>query len=177
MFEKVSYRYALALIKLAEEKNKLDDIIVDFQVIEDAIKSSRSLFLLLENPIINREKKKSILKSIFQNNVSQLSLSFLLLITSKGRENLVSEIAIQIRKIIQEKKNIVVAKVKTVKDFSIEQKSNLLNALQKISNKNVELEFEKEENLKGGFLVRIEDKVWDASVKRQLEKLEIALCK
>ena len=50
-------RYAKSLMDLAIETNQLDAVRKDLKVLADAIKSSRELELLLESPIVKKDKK------------------------------------------------------------------------------------------------------------------------
>ena len=48
---------------------------------------------MLKSPIIATDKKLAIIKSIFSNQLSQLTLLFIEIITKKKRESLLSSIA------------------------------------------------------------------------------------
>ena len=60
----------------------------------------------------------------------------------------------------------------SVSEFSNEQKSVLQNRLEKILNKKVQLNFKTDLNLVGGFIAKVNDTLYDASIKHQLELLK-----
>ena len=67
-------------------------------------------------------------------------------------------------------KNRTIAFVYYVEPLSVEQKTALLDRLQKISGKIIEPRFIKDESLIGGIKVQIDDKIFDGSIKNRLQK-------
>ncbi|NUM61278.1 MAG: F0F1 ATP synthase subunit delta, partial [Ignavibacteriaceae bacterium] len=57
-------------------------------------------------------------------------------------------------------------------DFSTEQKNVLEAKLEKILDKKVRLNFKTDLNLVGGFIAKVNDTLYDASIKHQLELLK-----
>jgi F-type H+-transporting ATPase subunit delta len=55
--------------------------------------------------------------------------------------------------------------------FTTEQKSSLQERLEKILNKKVRLNFKTEKDLVGGFIAKVGDTLYDASIRHQLELL------
>ena len=82
-------RYAKSLIGLAKEKNVLKDIYNDMSLISATVSANKDLQLLLSSPVVNTDKKQQILTAVFQKNLTELSLLFLNLISSKKRESLI----------------------------------------------------------------------------------------
>ncbi|MGE5804825.1 MAG: F0F1 ATP synthase subunit delta, partial [Ignavibacteria bacterium] len=61
---KVSHRYASSLLGLAVEKNILDAVSKDMQLLRSAIEKNAMLRNLVESPIIKPQSKASILDEI-----------------------------------------------------------------------------------------------------------------
>jgi len=62
--------------------------------------------------------------------------------------------------------------VTSATEFSNEQKSVLQSRLEKILDKKVRLNFKTDLNLVGGFIAKVNDTLYDASIRHQLELLK-----
>ena len=89
-------RYAKSLMGLATEKNALDAVFADMQLIASTVEESYDLELLLKSPVVKVDKKQAVLKSVFGGKISELSTLFLDLISNRKREGLVKDIAFEL---------------------------------------------------------------------------------
>ena len=103
---KVASRYATALLEIAIEQNKIDQISGDMQFLLETSKETRDFQLLLDSPIVKRDKKIAIFTEIF-GQFEDASMSFLKLITENGRENFLPSIAQAFDIQVKEYKGIV----------------------------------------------------------------------
>jgi F-type H+-transporting ATPase subunit delta len=165
-------RYAKAILQLAEEEKKIDQLTSDFNLLDGLINKSRDLRLLLDSPIINRQKKKKALSALFEKKVADLTLKFLLLLTDKNRETLLPSIISQYNRLLDKKNNVVDAVVITVVPFTGSQSREIKKKLEGITKKTVRLSFKIDTKLMGGFKVRIEDTIFDGSVLQQFKLIK-----
>jgi F-type H+-transporting ATPase subunit delta len=168
---KVSTRYASSLIDLALENNTLDTLSKDMELVHSAILSSNELNNLLHSPVVKNEMKRSILSEIFKNKISKSSLDFIEFIVDKNREYLLDSIIEKFLEMRDEKLGIVRVEVKTSFDFTDDQKAKLKQRLENILNKKAQLNFIIDSTIVGGFIAKVGDTVYDASIKHQLELL------
>lgn len=173
----ISNRYATALLSLATDKNAIESIYGDFQLVYNTIKSSNDLKVMLGSPVIKNEKKIGMLSEIFSGRVGQDSLDFILFIAKKNREDLLFNIVERFLELIDDYHGVVPAEVKSPVELSDKQKDRLRAKLEEYTGKKVRLSFALDDTLLGGFIVRMKDKVIDASLKHQLEKLKDELLK
>ena len=89
----VAGRYAKSLMEIAQEKNSVDKVRGDMKLVEEVCKENHEFVLFLESPVIKTDKKLAVINSIFKGKVSETTLAFLNLITSKSRESILKEIA------------------------------------------------------------------------------------
>ena len=171
----ISTRYANAFMEFAEGKNSLEQASDDMILLENTLSISKDLKVVLMSPVINNLKKESIIKEIFGEKVNALTLDFLLFVNTKNRGDLLLDIAKRYNEIRNTKLNRVEAEVVSSMEFSDEQKNIMLQQLEELSKKEVIPSFQKDESLIGGFTVKINDTVIDASVKQQLKKLRKSL--
>ncbi len=168
----VASRYAKSLLDLSIEKNALDKTYNDIETVSAALES-RELYLLFKSPIIKADKKLSIVREIFTDKVDKMTLGFLELITKKGRESNLSQIVESFKDQYKKHNNITEVNVATAVAMTNEAKASLEKALQdsSVTAQKVEINTSVDEDLIGGFVIEIGDKLYDASVRHKLSKI------
>ncbi len=166
-------RYAQALLDLAIEKNTLDVVFKDMDLITLTIKGSNELRILLDSPVVKSDKKQVILNQIFGNEISELSNQFLQLVSKRKRESLLENIASSFISMYKKYKNIIVAEITSAVKLSDEQKKNIIALLK--TDATVEVVEKIDSSILGGFIVRVDDKQIDASILREINDLKQAL--
>jgi len=169
---KVSYRYASSLLKMAEEKNILKDTAADAELIKKTLHENPELKRVLENPIVKPHDKVAILDEIFKSRVNNETVKFLGFIIHKNREDLLFDIFHKFVELYNEKLGIVNVEVKTAFEFDDDQKEKLKNKLENYLNKKALFNFETDKDIIGGFIAKVGDTVYDASLKHQLTLLK-----
>jgi len=165
-------RYAKALLDLSIEQNKLDTIHEDIKNIQSAM-SSRDLQLLAKSPIINSSKKIGIFKTLFEGKVDQLTMGFLELITKKGRETKLLAITNSFTQQYKKYNKITAVKLTTATPLTDEAKKSIEKALleSNVTDKVVDMESVVDEEIIGGFVIEVGDKLYDASILHKLNKV------
>jgi F-type H+-transporting ATPase subunit delta len=169
---KVSLRYANSLMDISTENKSVEKVSKDMELVLSAIHSSSDLRRLLEDPIIRSEKKQSVLEEIFEKKVSQESMNFMKFIVDKHREEFLENIIEKFLELRDEQLGIINVDVKTAFEFSEDQKLKLKNKLEKIFDKQTRLKFSIDKEIIGGFVAKVNDTIYNASTKHQLEQLK-----
>lgn len=169
--KKIARRYTTALFEITEKQNITDKVINDAALIKKVIEDSRELKVFLGSPVINAQKKKTVLEQLFSNKVTDLILMFTQLLTDKGREVYLYDISIDFINLVNEKRGIVIANIKTAIELTDSEKKNLETKLKEYTGKQVSAHFSIDKTIKGGFVAQVQDTIIDASIKRQLELL------
>lgn len=170
---RIASRYAKSLLDLSQEQNKLERVMGDIQAFQKATEQ-RDFFLLLKSPIVNPDKKGTILKEIFSSKFDELSMAFINIILRKGRESYLPEIADEFITQYRALKQISTVKVTTATPMS-EAGLEAIKAQLKGSNStaaNIEIETAVNPDIIGGFVIEFDDKLYDASVAHKLAKLK-----
>ena len=169
---KISKRYAKALFDFAKENNNADTIKEDMNYVFELCNISSDFNNMLNSPLIKSSKKIEILEAILKNNVSDISMKFLNLMTKAGRESFIGGVAEQY--IIMHDELIGVKKVEvySAQLLSNEIKTRIKTTLESQTKKNIELEEKVNEDLIGGFIIKIDDKQFDASIRTMLNKIK-----
>ena len=156
----------------AESRGTLDAISTDLRVLERLLHESREFTLFLLSPVISSAKKSGVLKELLGGKVTEDTLSFVLLLTQKGREGLLREIVEQFAVIRDNRLGIIEVRVKAATELSQSQGTALQQRLEHYTQKKVRMHVALDHSLKGGLVIQIGDTVHDASIRHQLEMLK-----
>ena len=168
---RVASRYAKALLGLASERGELSVIDNDINTLSNLVNSSREFELLLVSPVIKPDQKKSVLDALLKNKISEVTFSFINLLVSKGRESAVPSIIEETKSQLRTMNNIQAATVKTASPLDNSSRAKILAEVAKLHNGEIELKEIVDPEILGGFVLRMDDKEIDASIKRQLKTL------
>lgn len=168
---KLSRRYAKSLLVLVQEQGKADEAYNDMKLILQACKDSKEFSNVLKSPIINPDKKLAILKEVFGNNVSQITMAFLELLTKKGRESEIKDIAKAFVDLYKESQGIETATLYSAAKITDESRKKVLELVKEGTDKEVELIEQVDPSLIGGFILRVKDKQVDASISSQIREM------
>ncbi|MEZ4798487.1 MAG: ATP synthase F1 subunit delta [Flavobacteriales bacterium] len=169
---RIASRYAKSLLILCQEKNAVDAVLADMEMVGNTITGSRDLELLLLSPVIKTDTKVKVLDKVFGNHVGEITKAFMTLLTNKGRESMLSEIATSFVAQVKEFKNIVTAKVISAAPFDAETQNVVKALAEKLAaGKSIELEQKIDADLIGGFVLTVGDHQVDASVSGEIKNL------
>jgi F-type H+-transporting ATPase subunit delta len=168
---KVSFRYASSLLDSTIEKRNVDSVSNDMDLVFNTLEGNSNLNLMLKSPVIKPQVKSSILNEIFKTKISSDSLSFLLFVIDKKREDLLIDIAKKFLELKDEYLGILNVEITTPFDFTDDQKERIKNKFESNLNKIIKLKYIVNKELIGGFIARVADTMYDASIKHQLEIL------
>lgn len=166
---RLASRYAKSLIDIAQEMNVLEDVLDDMELVQQICQSNRDLVLMLKSPVVKADKKGAVLHAVLEGRMQQVSMSFIDLLVSKGRENYLPEIAEAFYNQYKEMKQIRTVQLTTAVAID-EQLRKLIydKVAASVQDGHVELKTSVDEQLIGGFTLEIGDKLFDASIRRDL---------
>lgn len=168
----VGRRYAAALYDIAKAQNKVADFSKDCDLIASTIKASKELLNAIKSPIINHEKKVTLLKAVFSGKVSKPLENALVLLVQKGRAPIIPDVMKAFQAILDEQSGVAIAKVESIIPLDESEKQSIAQKLEAISGKKIRIENKINPTLIGGFTARIGDTVIDGSIKHKLERLK-----
>jgi F-type H+-transporting ATPase subunit delta len=169
---KVARRYANSLLTLAVERNIMDRINEDMLLIARTCAQNKELSQLLKNPIINSDKKESILNALFGSKVDAVTKTFVQLLARKGREADLEAIAAAFNLMYKNVKGIKTAYVTTAVAMDDSLRGEVMNLLKRSRGEQVELIEKVDPSIIGGFVLRIGDVQYDASISKKLKALK-----
>ena len=155
----------------------LDNVQQDFFNLKSLIEQSHDLRLFLSTPIINSEKKAQVLRAMFAGKYNDLTTKFFGIVAEKARTVLLYDIVIDFLALLNEKRGIVEAEIKTAVEITDKEQKLIKERLNKYAGKEITAKYSVDPSIKGGFVAQIGDKIIDASIQRQLELLREELKK
>jgi F-type H+-transporting ATPase subunit delta len=169
---RLARRYTRALFQLAREAGQEEKISQEIEQFYAAFSGSE-LQAALTNPAFPMDSRKRILIQVANGlELSVLSIHFLSLLLERDRLAHLPGVVNCYRRLLNEAKGRVEAKVVSAAGLEPAMVERLREQLRGISGKEVVLQQETDPSLLGGLLVDMEGKVYDGSVRTQLEKMK-----
>jgi F-type H+-transporting ATPase subunit delta len=172
---KAASRYAKALLELASEQKAEEQILADMDLIANTIHDSDELLMAMKSKVINEDKKERALDAIFKGRVHDLTFKFFVLLTKNSRADLIQDITVEYKRVFKEAKGILEVVVKSAHKLDAAALDKIKSMVLTSDWKSVEIVEEIDENLIGGFVVKSNNTIYDASVASQLRDLKMNL--
>ena len=168
---RAAIRYAKAILETAVSSGKANQVNEDMKSIIAAVDSSADLNQFLTSPIITSDLKMNALSEVFSSVQAETKSLFRLLQENKRFEILVA-IATQFNAQFDEMNGVEVAKVTTAFPITAELEAKILAKAATISTKKLTIQNTVDPSIIGGFILRIGDKQYNASVSNRLQELK-----
>lgn len=168
---RAAIRYAKATLDFAIEKKAADAVEKDMRNIADTIKENKELQSLLESPIVKGEYKKNALLEIFKDS-SEVTKGLIGTLTDNKRIAMLQEVAYKYIILYEKRKGEDVAQVTTAVPLNADLEKKILAQVAKLTGNKVTLENKVDESIIGGFVLRIGDLQYDASIANKLNGLK-----
>jgi len=169
---RAALRYAKAILNLAKDSNDESAVHEDMQLIAATIADSKELSIVLESPVIKAADKMNVLKATFSSKINNITLGLFNLLQENKRIEMLEAIAKQYTIIYDFDKNIQVAKVTTAVPISPEIEAQVLAKIVALTGEKANLENEVNPSILGGFILRVGDVQYDASISNHLSELK-----
>lgn len=173
MSSKAGARYAKSLLDLSKEQNAVEEVKNDMVFFEKIVDDNSELEAILKNPIVPLDKKQGILQEIFGGKVHAITASFFKLVVSKGRSSILYDTSEQFIAQYNAIKGIVTAEVTSASALTDANRTEVIALVKKeLSASEVVLKEKVNAELIGGFILKVGDKQFDASIASGLSKLK-----
>lgn len=167
----VKQRYAKSLLDLALDLNQVEEVKEDMLTLIKAAEETHELKVMLRSPVIKPDDKVTILSKVFEGKVCTLTHQFMVLLAKKKREELLLEIGATYLTLYKIHKGIKTAYLTTSKELSPETRERVLARLTSQTGAQIELIESVDPDIIGGFVLRVDDKQIDASMRGELKTI------
>jgi F-type H+-transporting ATPase subunit delta len=166
----VAKRYANALYAAAKEKGALRRVEEDLALAAGVLGEDREIASFLAHPGIPVETKKQYVETALSDHVSPLVLNFLKVLFDKRRESFLGVIQKEFSRMCDREEGRIKARVQTAVALDPEERERLRATLASSLGKEVTVQASVNPGLIGGAWIQIGDRVFDGSVRGNLDR-------
>lgn len=171
MVEVVAERYAKALFDAALDAKCIEKAEKDCKAVRAAAESNPELMRFLLMPNISREQKLDAVRRIFTGEVGEPMLGFLHVLVQADRSEHLIQILEAFERMVMEYTRTVRATVTSARPLTDAELAQIRETLEKAADKTIILETDVDPSLIGGLVVRVNDMIYDNSIKSQLARM------
>ncbi|WP_031484656.1 ATP synthase F1 subunit delta [Maridesulfovibrio frigidus] len=171
----VSRRYAKALFSVGQKQGEADlaaygKALADLsQILEDSPEALR----LFQNPVFSADEKKAVLDKLLEKiSAGPVVKNFCNLLADKGRLDCLPEIASDYSGMLDTIQGVVRGKLVTAIKLTDKRQVEIKERLETQLKCKLELEFAMNNDILGGVVLQVGDKVLDASIRAQLQMMK-----
>lgn len=169
---RVALRYAKAILSLAKNTKAESEINTDMQFIAATISENKEFEMLLKSPVVKSSDKIKVLNALFSVKVHKITLDLFKVLQENKRIAILAPVAMQYSVLYNKFKNIQIAKVTTAIALSKEVEAKVLEKVVALTGSNALIENEVNPAILGGFILRVGDIQYDASISHNLKELK-----
>ncbi len=167
----ISVRYARALIKSAAGMKLEDQVYQEMQSLYKSYLDVPELRFTIDNPMLPKDKKQTLLVTALGNKPSELSKKFVSLVLREGRESTLQFMAASYITLYRKQKNIIRGKLTTATAVSPETEDKMRRMVEARTQGTVEFKTEVNPDIIGGFILEYDTYRMDASVRKKLSTI------
>lgn len=171
-------RYAKALSDVAGESGSREAVRKELELLAAILAEHAELAVVLRNPAIPAERKSAIVKAVLKmahSEMSSVTDNLIGLLITNRRTGLLDQILAAYQQELDARSNVIAAELVTRSELDPDMRTSLTSRLEQALNRRMRLEFENDESLIGGAILKIGSTVYDGSIRRQLEEIRSRL--
>jgi F-type H+-transporting ATPase subunit delta len=168
---RAAIRYAKAVLSLASDQKTADAVNSDMRLIANTIADSKDLSEMLQSPVVPSSVKKAVLLEAFAKS-NKTTLSLIDILITNNRIAILGDVAIKYSQLLDQLKGVDLATVTTAIALTADLEKKVLAKAKELTGKDIEVKNIIDESILGGFILRIGDVQYNASVANQLSKLK-----
>jgi len=170
--ETIARRYAIALADVVTKTGDAEPVKNELAAWNEMIKTSSDLQSAFASPAIQHTAKERVLETLIARATpSKTTSNFLRVLVKNDRIGDLEQIRERFEEELAERSGLVVASVVSARDLPEAEKGAFQTNLEKLTGRNVEIEYGVDPDIIGGVITRIGSTVYDSSVRTKLENL------
>ena len=163
--------YARSLLELAQERNLAQPIGAELASIREVLEANPTLREFLKDPAIGAEERTGVVDRVLRARVDPLLSNVLGVLGVHGRLGLLDEIASAYADLLDELQGKVEVNVTVAKELTPAELEQVRQRVGSALKKDAVIDQSVDESIIGGLVLRVGDKLIDASVRSQLETM------
>ncbi len=168
--EEIAQVYGRALFEAAEDQDKLDDVREQVGAFADALDTNRDLSVFFFSPYFSTEEKKDGLGKVL-DGADDTVRNFLELLIEKHRMPAIHRIRREYDSLWEDANKLLPVEVTSAIELDRETVQQIGDKIGERTGRRVQLEAKVDADILGGLVVRVGDRILDASIAHRLEGL------
>ncbi|AQS94592.1 MULTISPECIES: ATP synthase F1 subunit delta [Polaribacter] len=168
---RAALRYAKAILNLALDNKSEAAVNDDMSLVAATIAENKDLEVMLNSPIVKASDKMNVLTALFQGKVNNITLGLFHLLKDNKRIAMLRPVAQKYAIVFDHLKRTQVAKVTTAVPLTEEVEKQVLDKIVALTGNKANLENVINPDILGGFILRVGDVQYDASISNYLNEL------
>ena len=170
-FSTLAVTYARSLLELANERGQTEDVANDMGALGQLVEETPSFADFLKDPGIGREERDAALGRVFGGKLNVLADRLLRLMSERGRLGMLPEVVGAFEHLLDEQLGKVEVDVTVAERLGEEELADVRRRVSQALGKDAVVHQYVDAEIIGGMILRVGDRVVDASVRRQLEAM------
>jgi F-type H+-transporting ATPase subunit delta len=168
----VANRYASALFQLAQEKKQLKQVNEELQAVKQIVQTTPDFLKFLTHPKITKQQKQAFIEKSF-GSLNEISMNTFLLLVERNRTDILVSMIEKFKELVYQEADMAEARVYSAKPLSEDEQNEIAKTFAKKVNKSkLEVSNIVNPELIGGVKIRIGDRIFDGTIKAQLDRLQ-----
>lgn len=174
-------RYARALFECAEADGAADKVMEELEVLNAEWLQDREFNRFLTHALIAPHERKTVIEKLMRKKgCSDTTINFLKVLIDNRREELIHAVFLRYRDLYEESKNEIRFYVEIPRPFTREERGFLEEALKskflaRAGRGEINLDVKENPDLLSGIFIRYKDRIYDCSIRSQLNSLKRGL--
>ncbi|HEY7426339.1 MAG TPA: ATP synthase F1 subunit delta [Gemmataceae bacterium] len=165
--------YAEALLAAADKRQQISEVLEELEFLaHDLVPRDPSIRAFFGGAVIGRERKRDVLRRAFEGKVNDLLYNFLLVLNDHDRLGILRAVAVALRDIHERRAGRMHVTVSAAAPLADDQQERLRQELRDKFGREPILSLRVDPDLLGGLVVRVDDWVYDGSVRARLQRIQ-----
>ena len=167
----LSVAYARSLLELANEQKQAEQIGQELHQLIEVLDADRAFERFLASPAIGEAERGKVIDHVFRGRVSTLLANFLGVVNQKGRLGLLRQVVNAYDELLEEQLGKVEVDVTVAQRLGPDQLEKVRRRVSEALKRDAVVHQYVDESILGGLILRVEDRLLDASVRYQLRAI------
>lgn len=173
--ERIARVYAQAFLAAALKAANTEDLVEQVTSLVDVLDGSPRLEEVFRSALVSQEEKEAALDRVFNKRASPVVLNFLKVLARHDRLDLLRPIARLVNKLDRERRGLVDVEVRVARELAGDIRTEIHDRIHRVLGAEPVLHISVDPSLIAGIWVRVGDRVFDGSIRTQLENTRRAM--
>ena len=166
-----AFTYAQSILDLANEQQQAEPIGQELASLKQILDENPSIREVFTSPAIGADEREQLLERVFRNNLAPLLFNTLGVLNAHNRLGLISQIAQAYDELLDKQLGKVEVDLTVAQRLDADQLERARQQVSQALGRDAIVHQYVDENIIGGMIIRVGDKLIDASVRYQLASM------